>query len=254
MPVSLEGKVVIVAGAGGIGDELARRYCAAGAAVVLGDLDQDRAESVAKSVSKSARAIGIRLDGADDDSIRSAVETAVSNFGGLDGFHVNYASFADGVREEDVLGLPLEVFDDVWRVNARGALLCTRHAIPAMLTRGGGTMLYTSSAAAYIGETARVSYAMSKLAVHALMRHVARRFGPDGIRANVIAPGVISHPHFEALVPPEVAASFMEATLLKTRLGTPSDIAAMSELLMSNDGSYVTGQVINIDGGCTTRA
>ena len=251
---SLADKVIIVAGAGGIGDELARRYAECGAAVVLGDQDAGRAQSVAESISLRGQVLAAELDGADEISVQSIVERAVSTFGRLDGFHVNFANFADGVREEDVLELSLETFQEVWRVNARGAVLCSKHAIPALLESGGGSMLFTGSAAAYLGEPARVAYAMSKEAIHALMRHIARRFGPRGIRANVIAPGVISHPHFEAVVPQELAASFQEATLLKTRLGRPGDIAAMSALLMSDEGGFVTGQVISVDGGSTIRA
>jgi NAD(P)-dependent dehydrogenase (short-subunit alcohol dehydrogenase family) len=250
----LKGKVIIVAGAGGIGDELARRYASEGAAVLVGDIDVAAAKAVAGQIRRAGgTATGFELNGAADESVRSAVDMAVSNHGGLDGFHANFASFRDGETGGDVLGLPLDIYDEVMLVNARGFLLCTRHAVPAMIARGGGSMVYTSSGAAYIAEPVRVAYAMSKSAVHALMRHVARRFGPDGIRANVIAPGVISHPRFEAAISPEIADSFRQATALKTRLGSPVDIAAMGALLMSEEGSFITGQVIGVDGGTSMR-
>lgn len=249
----LKGKVIVVGGAGGIGSELARRYASEGASVLLGDIDGAAAKAVAEEiVGSGASAIGVEMNGADDHSIRSAVDLAVSTLGGLDGFHANFASFRDG-ESGDVLDLPLDVYDEMMHVNARGFLLCTRHAVPAMIKRGGGSMVYTSSGAAYLGETVRVAYAMSKSAVHALMRHVARRFGPDGIRANVIAPGVISHRRFEAVISPEVANAFKLATAIKTRLGSPVDIAAMGALLMSDEGSYITGQVISVDGGNLMR-
>jgi NAD(P)-dependent dehydrogenase (short-subunit alcohol dehydrogenase family) len=249
----LEGKVIVVAGGGGIGDELARRYAAEGASIVLGDIDADAARNVAEEiVAAGGTAIGTALDGADDASIKATVDLAVSRFGGLDGFHANYASFRDGESGEDVLGLPLEIYDEVMQVNARGFLLCTRHAIPAMLARGGGSMVYTTSGAAFMGEPTRLAYAMSKVAVHALMRHVAKRFGHDGIRANAIAPGVISHPRFEAVIPPEIAKEFAERTTIG-RLGRPIDIAAMGALLMSDEGSFITGQVLSVDGGNSMR-
>jgi NAD(P)-dependent dehydrogenase (short-subunit alcohol dehydrogenase family) len=122
-----------------------------------------------------------------------------------------------------------------------------------MIARGGGSMVYTSSGAAHVGETVRVAYAMSKTAGHALMRHVANRFGPDGIRANVIAPGVITHARFETQISPELAKSMMQRTPIRNRLGTAVDIAAMGALLMSDEGSYITGQVISVDGGATMR-
>jgi NAD(P)-dependent dehydrogenase (short-subunit alcohol dehydrogenase family) len=250
----LQGKVLMVAGAGGIGDELARRYASEGASVLLGDIDGAAAKAVAAEiVGSGGNAIGIEMNGADDDSIRSAVGLAVSTLGRLDGFHANFASFRDGESGDSVLGLPLDIYDEVMRINARGFLLCTRHAVPAMIARGGGSMIYTSSSAAHIGEAVRVAYAMSKTAVHALMRHVARRFGPHGIRANVIAPGVIAHSRFRAVISPEMANAFRQATAIKTRLGSSADIAAMGALLMSDEGSYITGQVISVDGGNSMR-
>ena len=202
----LKGKAIVVAGAGGIGDELARRYAGEGASVVLGDIDGARAIAVAEAIAAAgATAIGTQLDGGDDASIKAAVDLAVATYGGLDGFHANYACFKDGESEADVLGMDMDVYDEMMHVNARGFVLCTRHALPEMLKRGGGSMVYTSSGASYMGETVRLAYAMGKLALHALMRHVARRFGPQGIRCNVIAPGVIAHGRFHEVIPPEMA-------------------------------------------------
>lgn len=247
----LEGKVVIVAGAGGIGNELARRYASEGAAVVIGDLDGEGAQALAASIAGSGgRAVGMPLDGGDESSIRALVAGAVAEFGGLDGFHANFAVFTEG--EEDILDIGMEAYDQAMAVNARGYVLCTRLALPEMLKRGGGAIVYTSSGAAYIGEPVRLAYAMSKAAVHALMRHVARRFGREGIRANVIAPGVILHPRMAAAMPAEVIAAFSEATLTGT-LGTPEDVAAMGALLLSDEGRYITGQVIGVDGGNPLR-
>jgi NAD(P)-dependent dehydrogenase (short-subunit alcohol dehydrogenase family) len=248
----LERKVIVVAGAGGIGSGLALRYAGEGASVVLGDLDGAAARATAEAIEASGgRAVGTELDGADDGSIKAAVDLAVSRFGGLDGFHANFACFDDGA--DDVLGLSMEVYDEVMRVNARGFVLCTRHAVPAMLARGGGSIVYTSSGAAHAGLPMRLAYSMSKTAGHALMRHVARRFGPDGIRANVIAPGAISHARFESVFTPEQAKAMVKDTPINNRLGSPNDIAAMGALLMSDDGSYITGQVICVDGGSSMR-
>ena len=255
MQERLKGKVIAVAGAGGIGNELARRFAAEGAAVVLGDLDPAMAREVAEGIVRGGgQALGMALDGAEDDSIRTFVAAAVQTYGGLDGFHANFASFADGASGDDVVDMDMDTWDEVMQVNARGYVLCTRHAVPAMLERGGGAMVYTSSAAVYIGEEMRIAYAMSKASLHALARHVARRFGPRGIRANVIAPGVIAHERFAAVIPQEAQDAFREATLVRTRLGCPQDIAAMAALLMADEGSYVTGQVLSVDGGNTLRA
>lgn len=249
----LEGKVIVVAGGGGIGNELARRYASEGAAVALGDLDGSMARSVADEITASGGvAMGIELDGADDESLAAAVALTVSRFGGLDGFHANFANFNDGMGGIDVLTIPMDIFDDVMRVNARGFVLCTRHAVPEMLKRGGGSIVYTSSGAAHQKQGVRVAYMMSKAAEHALVRHVATRFGPDGIRANAIAPGVVAHKRFWEVMPPEEAEGF-KANIPIGRLGDPTDIAAMGALLMSDEGSFITGQVISVDGGDSMR-
>jgi NAD(P)-dependent dehydrogenase (short-subunit alcohol dehydrogenase family) len=254
MPNRLTGKVIVVAGAGGIGNELARRYAHEGASVVLGDIDGEVAEKAASEiVSSSGIAVGVVLDGADDASIKSAVDLAIAKFGGLDGFHANFASFKDGASNVDILDTPMEIYDEVMQVNARGFVLCTQRALPAMIKRGGGSMVYTSSGAAYVGETVRLAYGMSKAAGHALMRHVAQRFGPQGIRANVIAPGVITHPRFDAVMPKELVEELKRATPINSRLGVPNNIAGIRALLMPDDGSYITGQVISVDGGKTMR-
>jgi NAD(P)-dependent dehydrogenase (short-subunit alcohol dehydrogenase family) len=253
MEARLKGKVIVVAGGGGIGGGLARRYAAEGAAVVLGDVDAATVEAqVAEIVAVGGTAIGTALDGADEASVNAAVALAVSQFGGLDGFHANFASFKDGESGEDILGLPMAAFDEVMHVNARGFVLCTRAALPEMLKRGGGSLVYTTSGAAFMGETVRLAYAMSKLAAHALVRNVANRFGREGIRANAIAPGVVSHARFEAVMDPEVVAAMAERIPVG-RLGRPEDIAAMGALLMSDEGSFITGQVLSVDGGNSMR-
>lgn len=250
----LKGKVIIVAGgAGGIGTGLSLRYAAEGASVLVGDMDGAAAEAVAEEIKAAGgTAIAVQLEGSGDDSVGAAVELAVSTFGGLDGLHANFAGYNEG-DDNDILGLPMADFDKVFSVNARGFVLCTRHALPHLLARGGGSLVYTSSAAAYLGEPVRLGYGMSKAALHALMRHVARRFGPQGIRANVIAPGVVLHPKLEEMLPAETVQGFYDVTLLKTRLGRPSDIAAMGALLMADEGAFITGQIMSVDGGAIMR-
>lgn len=248
----LKDKVIVVAGAGGIGSGLARRYAAEGACVVIGDIEEYGARTLAAEISEAGgTAIGTHLDGGDDASVRALVDLAVSSFGGLDGFHANYASFAEG-GEQSIVDLPLDVYDEVMRVNARGFVLCTRHAVPAMIARGGGSLVYTTSGAAHGGEPVRAAYAMSKAAVHALVRHVAQRFGPQGVRANAIAPGVIAHGRFDEVIPAEMQEMFKQTNALKM-LGAPEDIAAAGALLMSDDGRFITAQVISVDGGATMR-
>jgi NAD(P)-dependent dehydrogenase (short-subunit alcohol dehydrogenase family) len=250
----LEGKTILVAGGGGIGGGLARRYAQEGANVVLGDIKADAAAEVVDEITAAGgKALATRLDGTDAQSIAETVTLACDNYGGLDGLHANFASFADQDQDTGILELPLEAFDETMRVNLRGYYLCTRVALPAILDRGGGSIIYTSSPAASKGEPTRVAYAVSKAGGHALMRHVAARYGSRGVRANSVSPGSVLGPRHEAELTPAMKEWLYSLALIKSRLGRPEDIAAMCALLMSEEGSYITGQVIGVDGGVTMR-
>jgi NAD(P)-dependent dehydrogenase (short-subunit alcohol dehydrogenase family) len=251
----LEGKVIVLAGCGGIGDGLARRYAAEGAAVVIGDLRARAAADLAEEIRRTGgRAVGLPLDGAEEASVAGFFEQAAREFGGLDGCHVNFAALDDaGGGASNVLDISMAVYDRTLAVNARGYVLCTRAALPLLIARGGGGIVYTSSGAAHLGSPLRVAYAMSKAAGHALMRHVAATYGAQGVRANVIAPGYIAHPKLEALNLEDVKARALASTPYKLRLGRPDDIAALGALLLSDDGAFISGQVIAVDGGSTMR-
>jgi NAD(P)-dependent dehydrogenase (short-subunit alcohol dehydrogenase family) len=249
----LTGKVVMVVGAGGIGDELARRYAAEGASVVLGDLDADRAVRVAgEIVGAGGRAMGSALDGADDASIADALALTRATYGRLDGMHVNFARFAP---DQSDVGLEFDIasHDEMVRVNIRGYLLCARHGVPAMIDGGGGSLVFTSSGAAHSQSGVRFSYGMCKAAIHSLMRNIAVRYGPQGVRANVIAPGLIAHPKMVANMPPGLETFVKTQAPIRSRFGRSADIAAMGAFLLSDDAGYVTGQVISVDGGLTMR-
>jgi NAD(P)-dependent dehydrogenase (short-subunit alcohol dehydrogenase family) len=252
----LTDKVAVVAGGGsGIGAATARRLAAEGAAVVVGDLVGDNAEAVAAEVRDAGgRAVAAQFDIAVDEEVAALVGVATAEFGGLDHMHANAADLSPGTigRDSDALTVPLEVFDRTLQVNLRGHLLCTRHALEPMLERGGGAIVYTSSAAGHIGEPERPSYAAAKAGINSLARHVASKWGRQGIRANAVAPGVVVTPAMEA----SLSGEFREYAMRmgrSPRLGRVEDIAAMVAFLMSDDGAWVNGQVISVDGGATIR-
>ena len=250
----LEGKTLLVAGGGGIGGGLARRFADEGANVVLGDIAEQAAEELAHAIAATGGSIvATRLDGTDEESAVAAVRLACTRFGGLDGMHVNFATFVDGDFERGVLELPLKHFDETLRVNLRGYFLCTRAALPAMLEHGSGAIVYTSSPAACNGQPTQVAYATAKAGIEAIMRHVAARYGAQGIRANCISPGSTLHERLEQELDEATKQWCLGLALIKSRLGRPEDIAAMSALLMSDEGSYITGQVIGVDGGVVMR-
>lgn len=251
----LEDKVIIVAGLGGIGNGLARRFTDEGARLVLGDIDAELVRRVTDEIDPAGERIrGTHLDGSDEQSVSAAVALAVDTFGRLDGLHVNFTNAADAYLPGGVVELPLEAFDEVMRVNTRGFVICAKHAIPAMVDSGGGSIVFTASIDAYNGAGTRVSYAMSKAAELALMRHIARRYGPKGIRCNAIAPGLIWHYKFDQQpIPDGVVEQARARQMIKSRFGTPNDVAALAALLLSDDGSFITAQTISVDGGVTFR-
>lgn len=249
----LEGKVIAIAGGcGTIGTGVTRRLAEEGARVMLGDLDIAAAEELAgKLAAMGAQVTPVRLDIGDEDSVNAFVDAAVRLHGGIDGFHANAVAPSNG-RDDDILAVSMADYDRLMQINQRGYVLCTRAAVPRLLERGGGCMLYTSSGAAHGALATLPVYSMAKSGVHALMRHIATRHGPAKVRANVIAPGRIVSPDRAANVEHHKVEQSVDLTRLKMH-GEPQDIAAMATLLLSDEGRFITGQVISIDGGTTVR-
>lgn len=248
----LSGKVGIVAGGGrGIGAATVRRLAAEGAAVVVGDIREAEAAAVAAEInSAGGRALAVPLDITNEQSVAELVEKAVSTYGGLDFFHANAAGGTQG--DIDALNCPLDVFDQSISINLRSHFICTQKALPALMERGGGAMVYTSSGAAYGGAPWQVAYPVAKNGLHALMRHVAARWGKQGIRANVVAPGVVLTEAVREHLTPEYTEEALKR-VPSPRLGQPDDIAGMVTFLVSDDGQWVNGQVISVNGGAAMR-
>jgi NAD(P)-dependent dehydrogenase (short-subunit alcohol dehydrogenase family) len=248
----LEGKVAVIAGGGGIGAETARRLAREGCAVMLGDRDVEPARRVADAIGRDGGACeAVAYDQADDESVAALVAAAHRRFGRVDFMHANAADMQAIMLDGDALTIELATFDRTVAVNMRGYLSCTRHALPYLI-ENRGAIVYTSSSAAHMGEPERVAYAMTKAAVNALMRHVASRWGKEGVRANSIAPGMVLTEHIKQNLPQE----FCDLVLtrhLSWRLGESADIAAMVAMLFSKDGEWITGQTIAVDGGASMR-
>ena len=249
----LEGKVVVVAGgAGGIGTATSMRLAEEGCKVVVGDISDD-AMNVATAIKEAGGdAIGCSVDISDDESVEVLIKTAIECYGGVDLFHANAADLSIIMSDTNALDIDLDIWDRTLRVNLRGFLLCTRHVIPQFLARGGGAIVYTSSAASFVGEPERPAYAAAKSGVNALMRHIASKYGKQHIRANAIAPGLIVSDRMREVMPPALLDGTLKGTR-SWRLGDPTDIAGMVAFLLSDDGEWVNGQVISVDGGVTLR-
>lgn len=248
----LANKAIIVVGAGsGIGAATVERLCSEGARVCVADINFAAAEAVAARMTTAGYdAFAVLIDITDEASVGAAFVAAIERLGRLDGAHINAADLRTIFADSDALAVDLGVFDRTIAVNLRGHLLCTRAALPHLLAGGGGSLVYTSSCTSESGEPERPAYAMSKSGLNALMRHVASRWGKEGITANAIAPGFVMTPEMIAggQVPPEWIDHCMAETR-GTRLGKADDIAAMAAMLLSEDGRWINGQVFHVNGG-----
>jgi len=245
----LDGKVVLLSGgASPIGRATALRLAGEGAAVVVGDVATEGAEAVAGAVAAAGgRALGLECDVRHEESVAAFVERAVDHFGGVDCVDHN-AAWSHPRLDTDAVGVDVGVWDRVIETVTRGALLLARHAIPVMVARGGGSVVMISSGTSTIGESTRVAYGVSKAGLNQLTRHLAVRYGRDGIRANAIAPGFILTETAMTLVPADVQQRLADANPTR-RLGTPDDIARVVVFLCSDAAAYVNGQVLHVDGG-----
>jgi NAD(P)-dependent dehydrogenase (short-subunit alcohol dehydrogenase family) len=232
-----------------MGAETARRLGREGAKVVIGDVNLDGAQQVIDEIaSEGGEGLAVSFDIAEPDSVKALVEQTVGRFGRLDLMHVNATDRKLNRQDYDAVSTDLEVFDRVHTVSLRGHLLCTRYAIPEMLKVGGGAIVYTSSDAGKTSAPERMSYYIAKAGLNGLMRHVATRWGREGVRANCICPGVILT---DAVLinTSEAERAEMRQRSPSTRLGNVQDIAAAVAFLLSDEAGWINGQAISIDGG-----
>ena len=245
----LNGRVILVGGAAsGIGAATVRRLHAAGARVAVADLDLAGAEQVAAELGGPGAGLkAFHYDQGDADSTASMVEAVHRHFDQLDGALANAANLTAILRDGDLLSTDDAVWRDTFQVNLEGTVALFRAALPHLLERGG-TLLATSSDAASAGEPTRVAYAASKAAIHALCRHVARRWGKDGVRCNVISPGLVMTDSLERALDTDKRTALLRQ-VPAPRHGRSADIAAAAAFLFSDEAAWVNGQVWHVNGG-----
>jgi NAD(P)-dependent dehydrogenase (short-subunit alcohol dehydrogenase family) len=247
----LRGKVAIVTGAGSRGPGLGNGKAAAilfareGACVLCIDQVQERAEeTVALIRGEGGEAVAAAADVTREADCRAMVAVAVSRWGGLDVLHNNV-----GIESRKNLLDTTEVeWDQVIEVDLKSVFLATRAAVPAMIERGGGSVICVSSIAALRGH-GRTAYAAAKAGVLGFVTSVAVQLGPQGIRINAIAPGTVWTPMVESLGP-EARERRRKAAPLGTE-GTGWDVGWGAVYLASDEARWVTGQVLVIDAGLT---
>ena len=243
-------KVAVVTGAGrGIGEEYAKALAREGASVVVAELDADAGERVAKEIEQAGgRAVAVTTDVASEESTLAMARAASDAFGGVD-YLVNNAAIYGGMELYGLTDMPMSYWDKFMAVNMTGAVLCTRAVFGSMAERGGGAIVNQSSTAAWMGAG---YYGIAKLALHGITGSFARELGPMNIRVNAIAPGPTDTEATRSTVPDAVIEGLL-ATMPLNRMGTPADLAGACLFLLSDDARWVTGHVLNVDGGQIMR-
>jgi 7-alpha-hydroxysteroid dehydrogenase len=244
---SFDGKVGIVTGAGrGIGRQIARDWANQGAQIVCAARSEDEIRAVAEEINASGgQAVAQVCDIRSAAEIEQLVAMAVDQYGGID-LVANNAGAGGAMStmdssEEEIL--------DVYKINALGPLHLSRFAIPHMLKRGGGAIVNISSGMAVLGDFGGVAYGAAKAALEQTTRMLAFEFAPR-VRVNAIRCGSIETSMLEGLfkVQPEMRSE-LEKWTPANRLGRPEDISAAATFLCSEEASFITGAILDVDGG-----
>jgi 7-alpha-hydroxysteroid dehydrogenase len=241
----LDGQVALVTGAGGgIGRSIAETFAGAGAAVVVSDLDPEKAEAVASAIEASGgKASGIACNVMKEPDLVAAVEAAVTTFGALT-ILVNNAG-GGGPRPFD---MPMSDFRQAYELNVFPMFRLCQLAAPYMERAGGGAILNVTSMAGDNKNRRMASYGSSKAAASHLTRNIAFDLGPMNIRVNAIAPGATRTDALESVLTPEIENEMLKETPLK-RLGRPDDMANAALFLCTPAASWISGQVLTVSGG-----
>ena len=247
----LKGKRILVAGsARNIGAKTAERLVEEGAQVFLGDVDGVQVKAVADRLGAESQ----WFDLADPESLENLVSAAAKHLGGLDGMVNVAADISPGTlgNDVDLLGMDTAIWEKTLSSNLVGYALLIKHALPHLIESGSGSIVNISSGSYFIGEPTRPAYAAAKAGVNTLTRHVASRWGKDNIRCNAIAPGMIVTETASDLVTEEYMNKILRGMPLP-RLGKSKDIANGIVFFMSDEAEWITGQVLNINGGAAYR-
>lgn len=248
----LQDKVAIVTGAGdpdGIGCTTARMLAEEGAKVVMADLPGTQLETAAARAAEAGTVAHHPVDISDESAVKALVAFTVEHFGRLDILDNNAAAVAQNPFDDSlVTELEADLWDWVFSVNARGAMLMCKHAIPHMVRAGGGSIINITSDSYAGGDDFPTAYACSKGALVTLTKYVATQFGGQGVRCNAISPGLMRSRKMQETMPDAVQEAFRRTVALGY-LGFPVEIAKGVLFLASDLASFVTGEVIHINGG-----
>ena len=234
-------KVIVTGGTRGIGKAVASGFAAAGAQVILTGRDATTAQAVAAELDGDVQ--GLELDVANVESVQKFFAEALERLGGLDILVAN----AGITRDKLVMALKDEDWDDVLGTNLRGAFLCAREAIRPMIRNRGGRIIGVSSVIGLTGNPGQGNYAASKAGLIGLMKSLAQEVASRNITVNAVAPGMIETDMSANL--PEKAREAIASRIPAGRAGSAQEVASAVMFLASDDASYITGEVLRVDGG-----
>ncbi|MDP4146576.1 MAG: 3-oxoacyl-[acyl-carrier-protein] reductase [Bacillota bacterium] len=242
----LKGKTAVVTGASrGIGRAIALKFAELGANIVLNYRNSAAAvEEVMQEIeAKGAKVVAVQGDISDFEDAEKVIKAAVENFGSLDILVNNAGITKDGL----LMRMKEEDFDSVININLKGAFNCIRHASPIMLKQKSGRIINISSVVGLTGNAGQLNYASAKAGILGMTKSAARELGSRGITVNAIAPGFIQTDMTEVLSD-KVKESTLNSIPLK-KMGAPEDVANAVAFIASDMAAYITGQVLNVDGG-----
>lgn len=244
------GRTAIVTGAArGIGEVYAQALAAEGASVVVADLNEEGGTAVAeKIVADGGTASFHSVDVSDPDSAKALADFTVEKYGKIDHL-VNNAAIYGGMKLDLLLTVPWDYYKKFMSVNLDGALVMTRAVWENMAANGGGSIVNQSSTAAWVYSG---FYGLAKVGVNGLTQQLATELGGSNIRVNAIAPGPTDTEATKTTTPASMVKDMVDRLPLK-RMGTPDDMAGALLYLLSDDASWVTGQIFCVDGGQVIR-
>ncbi len=245
----LSGKVAIVTGGGnGIGWRYAERLAAEGARLVIAEIDEAAGREAARRINAAGgQAIAVRTDVSSEPDTLGVARAAIEAFGGIDILVNNAALFAN-ISVKPVEELGVSEWDRVMAVNLRGTFLMARAVLPSMKACGSGKIVNISSNTVFSGGPSMSHYVASKAGVIGLTRSLAREVGPFGICVNVITPGLTDTAAAEQTISKDRFDVVVGARSIRRRQA-PDDLAGTVVFLCSADSDFITGQIINVDGG-----
>ncbi|WP_280264156.1 SDR family oxidoreductase [Nocardia wallacei] len=245
------GRSAIVTGAAqGIGAAYAKALAAEGAEVVVADLNSDKGEAVAKEITAAGGTAAFHtVDVSDPESATALAEFTTERFGRIDHLVNNAAIYGD-MKLDLLLTVPWDYYKKFMGVNLDGALNMTRAVWQQMAKNGGGSIVNQSSTAAWLYSG---FYGLAKAGINGLTQQLATELGGSRIRINAIAPGPIDTEATKTVTPGTIVDDMVQRLPLK-RMGTPDDLVGACLYLLSDEASWVTGHILNVDGGQIFRS